>query len=124
MSPVPVPVLVTRASVSVLFAPTTYVDSCSVRRVLGIECMSEGILPLLLLFHLIWVNANRMLDTKPVCRLVVDEFNSGIVSSPFHCGFPRTPSVMRSLSSKLDFSSSASLTPNSSVLLSSSQSNL
>jgi hypothetical protein len=42
--------------------------------------MSEGILALLV--NVIWVNANRMLDTKLVSVLIVDELQSTVVTTP------------------------------------------
>lgn len=50
------------------------------RRVLWIECVSEGIQPLFL--ESVWPNANWMLDTKLGCRVVVDEFYPAIVAIP------------------------------------------
>ncbi|QSG08715.1 hypothetical protein HSR122_1318 [Halapricum desulfuricans] len=47
-----------------------YVDGASICRVLGVECVSEGIQSLFL--RCVWLYANWMLDTKLACRLVVE----------------------------------------------------
>lgn len=47
-------------------------------RVLGIECMSEIIQSLLR--GVVWPDANRMVDTKRVGRLVVDKLQPRIVT--------------------------------------------
>jgi hypothetical protein len=50
----------------------TDVDGHCLCRVLGIECVSEGILSLF--SECVWSNANRMLDTKLGSVFLVDKF--------------------------------------------------
>ena len=72
----------------------TDVDGSGLRRVLGIECVSEAILSLFP--DVVWLNADRMLDTKLVSLLFVDEFQAAVVTVSLREGpnFERDTLVM------------------------------
>ena len=63
----------------------SYIDRGGMSRVLGIECVSVGIQPLFR--YVCCLDSDWMLDTKLVCRFVVDELQPAIVTGPLCVAF-------------------------------------